>query len=78
MHDADPREVQWLGSQDLALVDLTRRGRDSNGRVLVRVTDPTLPLNDFSRYRLLCPPSLRRHVIEQMHTKGHWGINKTV
>ena len=53
-------------------------GAPPAGEVLVRVQDPTLPTNDFSRYRLVCPPALRRHVIEQMHTRGHWGINKTV
>ena len=27
---------------------------------------------------MVCPPALRQHVIEQYHTKGHWGINKTI
>ena len=44
----------------------------------MHVQDPTRPMNDFSRYRIVCPPSLRQHLIEHMHTKGPLGINKTV
>ena len=78
LQDEDPREMQWLGNQELELVDLTRQGRDRAGEILVRVLDPTLPNHDFSRYRVVCPPSLRQHLIEHMHTRGHWGVNKTV
>ena len=70
--------MQWLGEQELELVDLTRQGRARAGKILVRVQDPSLPADDFSRYRVVCPPSLRQHLIEQMHTKGHWGVGKTV
>ena len=40
--EADPKEMQWLSTQGPELVDLTRRGRESHGEVLVRVADPTL------------------------------------
>lgn len=78
LQDEDPEEMKWLGHQDLEMVDLTRRGRPPAGEVLVRVHDPTLPTHEFTRYRIVCPPALRRQVIEQLHTRGHWGINKTV
>ena len=78
LQDEDPREMQWLGEQELELVDLTRQGRTRAGKILVRVQDPSLPADNFSRYRVVCPPSLRQHLIEQMHTKGHWGVGKTV
>jgi transposase InsO family protein len=76
--DEDPDELKWLGTLDLELEHLTGPGRPRVGEVLVHVHDPTLPRNDLSRYRLVCPPALRQHVIEQKHTKGHWGINKTI
>ena len=75
LQDEDPEEMRWLGNQDLEMVDLTRRGRPPAGEVLVRVHDPTLPTHEFTRYRIVCPPALRRQVIEQLHTRGHWGIN---
>ena len=54
LQDEDPEEMEWLGAQELELVDLTRRGRPLAGEVLVRVQDPTLPTNDLFRYRLVC------------------------
>ena len=70
--------MKWLGSQELKLVDLTRQGRAPAGKVMVRAQGPTIPTNNFSRYRVVCPPSLRQHLIKHMHTKGHWGVTKTV
>ena len=47
LQDEDPKEMQWLGAQELELVDLTRQGRAPAGEVLVRVQDPTIPTMIF-------------------------------
>ena len=70
--------MKWLGTLELELVDLTRPDRPRAGAVLAQVHDPTLPHNSLSRYRLVCPPAVHQHMIEQKHTKGHWRIRKTV
>ena len=60
--------IRWLQRKSFALVNPT--GGDC--------PLPRCLLVEHSNIRVVCPPSLYASVVELYHTRGHWGVRKTM
>ena len=76
--EGDYGTLRWLKHKSLALVDPTGGDRPPPCCLLVELIDKDKPATDHSNIRVICPPSLYASVVELYHTRGHWGVQKTV